>query len=69
MNTRLFKVGVVGTVVSALCCFTPVLFSLLAAVGLSWLLGWIDYIVLPAMAFFIGLTIYALAKKSKSEGT
>ena len=31
----LMKVGVVGTVAAALCCFTPILLILLAVVGLS----------------------------------
>ena len=34
-NNKLLKIGSVGTVVAAVCCFTPVLVVLLAAVGLS----------------------------------
>lgn len=62
-NNRLFKVGVVGSIIAALCCFTPVLVVLFGVLGLSAAVGLIDYIVLPALAGFVLLTIYALLKK------
>lgn len=31
--------------------------------GLSAMLGWLDYVLLPALAFFIGLTIYAVWRR------
>ena len=63
----LLKVGLIGTVIAALCCFTPVLVILFGAVGLSALLGWLDYVLLPALALFIGLPIYAPWKRRNSE--
>ena len=62
-NDNLFKVGVTGAVVSALCCFTPVLVILLTTVGLSAIIGWLDYVLLPALAIFVGITAYAFWKK------
>jgi len=59
-DSRLLKTGVIGAVILALCCFTPVLVVLLGVVGLSAMLGWLDYVLLPALAFSIGLTIYAV---------
>jgi mercuric ion transport protein len=56
----LLKIGIIGTVVAALCCFTPVLVVLLGAVGLSAAAGWLDYVLLPAPALFLGLTVFAL---------
>ena len=41
-------------------CVTPALVALLAAVGVSGSMGWLDYVLLPAMAVFAGLTIYAV---------
>ena len=64
---RLFKVGIVGSILSALCCFTPVLVVLFGVVGLSSMLGLIDYIVLPALAVFVLLTIYAMLKKAPAN--
>jgi len=57
------KIGIIGTVVAALCCFTPLLVSLLSVIGLSALTGYLDYILLPALAFFIMLTVYAFTKR------
>ncbi|MGH6918654.1 MAG: mercury resistance system transport protein MerF [Geminicoccaceae bacterium] len=59
----LLSVGIIGTVVAALCCFTPVLVVLLAAVGLSAVIGWLDYVLWPALVFFLGLTAFALWKR------
>jgi mercuric ion transport protein len=68
MNDRkLLGTGIVGTVIAALCCFTPLLVVLLGAVGLSATLGWLDYVLLPALAFFIGLTIYAVYRRRKRQ--
>ncbi|WP_299625524.1 mercury resistance system transport protein MerF [Pelagibius sp.] len=62
----LLKTGVIGTVVAALCCFTPLLVVVLGALGLSALVGVLDYILLPALAFFVGLTVYALWKRRRA---
>ena len=59
-DRRLLTTGIIGTAIAALCCFTPVLVVLFSIVGLSAVLGWLDYVLFPALAFFIGLTIYAV---------
>ncbi len=65
MNTNnLIKTGIIGTIIAALCCFTPVLVILFGAVGLSAVVGYLDYVLLPALVFFVLLTIYALWRKS-----
>jgi len=64
-DIRLVTVGLIGTVILALCCFTPVLVVLLGVVGLSAMLGWLDYVLLPALAFFIGLTVYAVWRRHR----
>ena len=60
---NLLAVGLVGTVVAALCCFTPVLVVLLGAIGLSAVTGYLDYVLLPAMVISIGIVIYALSRR------
>lgn len=65
MDGKLLKIGIVGTIVAAICCFTPALVVLLGALGLSSLAGLLDVVLLPALAIFVGLTVYALWKKSK----
>ena len=49
----LLRVSVIGTVLVALCCFTPILVILLGTVGLAALTGYLDVVLLPALAFFI----------------
>ena len=58
-NRALLTTGIVGTVITALCCFTPLLVVLLGAVGLSAWLGWLDVVLLPALVIFVGVTVYA----------
>ena len=64
-NRKQLGIGIGGTIVAAVCCFTPLLVVLLGAVGLSAALGWLDYVLLPALAFFIALTIYAVYRRYK----
>ncbi len=63
MNDRkLLGVGTTGTIIAAVCCFTPALVILLGAIGLSAWLAWLDYVLFPALALFIGITIYAAVR-------
>ena len=66
-NDRLLKYGLIGTVLVALCCFTPILVILLGAVGLSALMGWLDIVLLPALALFVGITLYALWQRQRTS--
>ena len=59
-NNRLLQRASLGTVFTALCCFTPLLVIVLPALGLAAWLSWLDYVLLPALAACIGITIYAL---------
>ena len=61
------RVSVIGTVLVALCCFTPVLVILLGTLGLAALTGYLDYVLLPALVFFIGLTGYVIWRKKKYD--
>ncbi len=65
-DTTILKTGIVGSIITALCCFTPALVILLGAVGLSDWLGWIDYVLLPALVVFLALTAYGLWRRQRS---
>ena len=67
----LLTTGVIGTIVAALCCFTPLLVIVLAALGLSAWLGWLDFVLLPALGGFLCITVYALVRlaRRRSRGT
>lgn len=64
----LLRVGLVGTVLAALCCFTLILVVLLAAASVSALTGYLDYVLLPAPALFFALTIFAIWRQRKVTG-
>ncbi len=67
MNLKRF--GIVGTVIAALCCFTSVLVVLFGAVGLSWLVGYLDYVLIPALIVFVGITVYAVWRERHPNET
>jgi mercuric ion transport protein len=52
-----------GMIVAAVCCFTPALVILFALVGLSAVIGYVDYILLPALIGFALLAIGAYRKR------
>ncbi len=59
-DTTILKTGIVGSIIAAICCATPILVIVLGAIGLSAWLGWIDYVLLPALVLFLGITAYGL---------
>jgi len=61
-KSTLLKTGIIGSAIAALCCFTPVLVILFGAVGLAAWVGHLDAVLMPALVFFIGLTIYAVTR-------
>ena len=67
MKDRLLQIGIIGTIVAAICCFTPVLVVLLGAVGFSALIGYLDIVLLPALVIFLVITGYALWKRSRTQ--
>ncbi len=65
INNKLACCGAAGTVIAVICCFTPVLVLVLGAAGLSHWLGWLDFVLIPALGFFVLLTVYALNRPGK----
>jgi mercuric ion transport protein len=66
-RNRLLLTGIVGFVLSMLGCVTPALVVLLAAIGISGSMGWLDYVLLPAMAIFAALIVYAVIHKRRGQ--
>ena len=55
---KVFLVGAVGSVIVAVCCFTPLLVWLLPAVGLSaWVAG-LDSVLFPLLAVFLAVMLF-----------
>ena len=58
------KAGTWGSIITALCCFTPVLVVVLGIVGLGMLTPYLDYLLLPVLGFFLILAIFGLWQRS-----
>lgn len=65
--TRLHRTGIVGAVVAAVCCFTPLLVILVSGVGLSALVGYLDYVLFPALGLFLLLTLWGWVQRRKCK--
>ena len=66
MNDKnLLRTGIVGSVIVARCCVTPVLVIALGAFGLAAIVGWLDFVLFPILAGFLGLTGYALYRRQR----
>ncbi|MDQ6962493.1 MAG: mercury resistance system transport protein MerF [Mariprofundaceae bacterium] len=63
-SSILFKAGIAGLVTSVLCCFTPILVILLGMIGLTAWVAYLDYLLMPALLFFLALTAFALTRKT-----
>ncbi|MDP5276472.1 mercury resistance system transport protein MerF [Chengkuizengella axinellae] len=58
-----FKIGVIGTIVTLICCATPILVITLGLAGLSAVTGYLDYVLIPLLFVFIALMIFNSKKK------
>lgn len=66
-NTKLLCTGTCGSAIAALCCFTPLLVVLFGLAGVSAWLGWIDFVLFPALGMFLAITAYALYRRYRSR--
>jgi mercuric ion transport protein len=65
-DATILKTGIAGSLLAAVCCATPVLVIALGAIGLSAWVGWLDYILLPELAIFVGMTAYGLWRRNRT---
>jgi mercuric ion transport protein len=65
-DAALIRIGVIGAVVAALCCATPMLAILLGAVGLAAVTGYLDVFLIPAMILFVGVTVYGVYRRNRT---
>jgi len=66
-NQTIIKTGIVSALIATVCCATPILVIGLGAVGLSALTGYLDYVLLPALALCITIVFYGLYRRRQSE--
>lgn len=63
---RLHRTGIIGAVVAAVCCFTPLLVVLVTAVGWSALVGF-DYVLFPALGLFVVLAVVGWVQRRRCQ--
>jgi mercuric ion transport protein len=59
--------AIAGTILVALCCFTPILVITFGAVGLSAFTPYLDYVLFPALVIMIVLTFVSYGKWKRSR--
>jgi len=64
-NTSLLKTGIIGTILTALCCFTPALVVILSAAGFSVVIGYLDFILMPLLVIFVLICLIAFWKNQQ----
>lgn len=67
-DRQLVRLGLLGAIVAAFCCFTPVLVLILGAAGLSAIVGGLDYLLFPALFASLGVISQALYLRSGRKG-
>ncbi len=64
---KCFKAGLWGSIVTAICCFTPVLVVGLGLIGLAVIIPYLDYFLFPILGGFLMLGLYGWVKGSKGN--
>lgn len=59
----LARLGIVGTVLTCIACFTPLAVTLLGVVGLARWAGYLDYILFPLLAVCVGFLLVGLVRR------
>ncbi len=67
-DDKMLKRGLVASVIAAICCFTPFLVFIVAGVGLSAYIGWLDYALFPLLFAALGVVVQALWLRAGRPG-
>ncbi len=65
-SKKTFISALVGTILIAICCFTPVLVIAFGAIGLSILIPYLDFVLFPALGILVIITVLSY-RKMKGE--
>ena len=66
---KLLRLGIIGSIMTALCCATPLLVVIFGVVGLTAYVGILDAVLLPLLAIFLGITGFALYQRQRQART
>ena len=64
-GNKCFKAGIWGSIIAAICCFTPVLVVGLGLIGLAAFAQYMDYVLFPMLGLFVILAFYGWSKTRK----
>jgi mercuric ion transport protein len=67
-DRTLITTGIVGAVVAAVCCATPLLAIVFGALGLTAWLAKADYVLIPALILSLGLIGFNLYRRRLRQG-
>jgi mercuric ion transport protein len=65
-GNKYFKTGLWGSIIAAICCFTPLLVIGLGLIGLAALTPYLDYVLFPLLGLFLILAFYGWRKQKRS---
>ena len=65
-GNKCFKAGIWGSIIAAICCFTPVLVVGLGLIELAALTPYLDYVLFPLLGIFLILTFYSWLQRRKN---
>lgn len=68
-DRKLLCAGGAGSVIAAVCCFTPLLVIVLPAIGLAAWLAWLDFVLLPLLAMALAVTAVAAQRLYRKRKT
>ncbi len=69
MKSNLFKTSTIGAFVAGLVCIAPpILVVLLGSSVLAFVPSWLDFVVLPIFAVFVGVSIFTWYRSHRTTG-
>jgi|TARA_B110000967_G_scaffold106498_1_gene109199 mercuric ion transport protein len=64
-DRKILKIGIIGMLITAVCCFTPLLVIIFTSLGIATWLGYTDYILLPLLTMFVGIILWGIILSKK----
>ena len=68
-GNKCFRAGIWGSIIAAICCFTPILVVGLGLIGMAAFSQYLDYVLFPVMGLFVILAYYGWSKKGREFKT
>jgi mercuric ion transport protein len=63
---KCFKTGIWGSMIAAICCFTPILVIGLGLIGLAAFTPYLDYVLFPLLGLFLMVTLCGWLKQRRT---